>query len=280
VISPNLFNTLGTSLVAGRDFTWVDLFNMRDVAIISENLARETWGSASAAVGKRTREYYGPKDGPWREIVGVARDVHDDGLYKAPPATIYWPARLRGMYQPRRVSVAIRTERAGSDSLLTEVRQAVSSVHPSLAVAQARTLGEVYEESMAQTSFTLVMLAIAGSMALLLGVSGLYGVLSYAVSQRKREIGIRMALGAQGPDIRAMFIKRGFLLAGIGAATGVASAASVTRLMESLLFGTSPLDPITFAVMPVMLTAVAVLASYLPARRAVAVDPVETMRAE
>ena len=280
VISPNIFNTLGTSLVAGRDFTWFDLFNMRDVAIISENLARQTWGSASAAVGKRTREYYGPKDGPWREIVGVARDVHDDGLYQTPPATIYWPARLRGMYQPRRVSVAIRTERAGTESLLNEVRTAVSSVHPSLAVAQVRTLGEVYEESMAPTSFTLVMLAIAGTMALLLGVFGLYGVLSYAVSQRRREIGIRMALGAQATDIRRLFVRRGLALAGVGVTIGLCGAAGSTQLLQSLLFGISPLDPVTFAIGPVVLTAAAVVASYLPARRAVTVDPVDTMRAE
>ncbi len=280
VISPNMFDTLGTTFVAGRDFTWIDLFNMRDVAIISENLARETWGSASAAVGKRTREYYGPKDGPWREIVGVARDVYDDGLYKAPPATIYWPARLRGVYQPRRVSVVMRTERAGTESLLEEMRNAVSSVHASLPLAQVQTLGEVYDQSMAQTSFTLVMLAIAGTMALLLGVFGLYGVLSYAVSQRRREIGIRMALGAQAPDIRRLFVRRGLVLAGGGVTIGLCGAVGFSQLMESLLFGISPLDPLTFAVVPVVLTAAAVAASYLPARRAMFVDPVETMRAE
>jgi predicted permease len=280
VISPNMFNTLGTSLVAGHDFTWFDLFNMREVAIISENLARQTWGSAAAAVGKRTREYYGPKDGPWREIVGVARDVYDDGLYQTPPATIYWPARLRGMYQPRRVSMAIRTERAGTEALVNDVRSAVVSVHPGLAMAQVRTLGEVYDESMAQTSFALVMLAIAGVLAMLVGVFGLYAVLSYTVAQRRREIGIRMALGAQAPDIRGMFVRRGLVLAIIGSAIGIAGAAGSTRLMQSLLFGISPLDPTTFAVMPVVLALVALLASYLPARRAVAVDPVETMRAE
>ncbi len=280
VISPGMFQTLGTELVAGRDFTWIDLNEVREVAIISENLARQTWGSPAAALGRRTREYYGPKDGPWKEIVGVARDVHDDGAHQAAPATIYWPARLRGVYQPRRVSVAIRTERAGTEGLDQQVRDAVRSVHPSLALGQVRTLGEVYEQSMAQTSFTLVMLAIAGAMALLLGIVGLYGVLSYAVSQRRREIGIRVALGAQAPDIRGLFVRRGLFLAGLGVVIGLSGAAATTQLMRSLLFGVSPLDPVTFAAMPLVLAAAAVLASYLPARRALAVDPIETLKAQ
>ncbi len=285
VVSPGMFQTLGTPLVAGRDFTWTDLYDKRDVALISENLARELWGSPAAALGKRIREYYGA-GGPWREIVGVAGDVYDDGAHQRPPATVYWPARLHAelfgvsRYQPRRVSVAIRTERAGTESLLTHVRDAVWSVHATLPLAQVRTLGEVFGQSMAQTSFTLVMLAIAGTMALLLGIFGLYGVLSYAVSQRRREIGIRLALGAQARDILGLFMRRGFVLASIGVAIGLAGAAGFTRLMGSLLFGISPLDPITFTAMPIMLAAAAVLASYLPARRAVAVDPVETLRAE
>jgi putative ABC transport system permease protein len=143
-----------------------------------------------------------------------------------------------------------------------------------------RTLDEVYHESMARTSFTLVMLAIAGTMALLLGISGIYGVISFAVSQRRREIGIRLALGAQATDIRGLFVRRGLILGGIGLAMGLAGALGLTRLMESLLFGISPLDPVTFTAMPIVLAAAAVLASYLPARRAVAVDPVETLRAE
>ena len=216
----------------------------------------------------------------------MAGDVHDDGAHQRPPATVYWPARSHaqffGMagYQPRRVSVAIRTERAGTESLLDEVREAVWSVNADLPLAQVRTLGEVYDQSMARTSFTLVMLAIAGAMALLLGLSGLYGVIAYAVSQRRREIGIRLALGAQAREIRGLFVRRGLVLAGVGVAIGLGGAAGFTRLMQSLLFGISPLDPITFTAMPVVLAAAAVLASYLPARRAVAVDPVETLRAE
>jgi predicted permease len=285
IISPGMFHTLATPLVAGRDFTWTDLYDLRDVAIISENLARELWGSPEAALGKRVREYYAAKS-PLREVVGVAGDVYDDGADQRPPATIYWPAQpleqLLSMsgYQSRRVSVAIRTERAGTESLLNQVREAVWSVSANLPLAQVRTLDEVYDQSMARTSFTLVMLAIAGAMALLLGVSGLYGVIAYAVSQRRREIGIRLALGAQAREIRGLFVRRGLVLVGVGVAIGLGGAAAFTRVMQSLLFGISPLDPVTFTAMPVVLAAAAVLASYLPARRAVAVDPVETLRAE
>jgi ABC-type lipoprotein release transport system permease subunit len=258
---------------------------MRNVAIVSENLARELWGSSAAALGRRIREYY-DKEAPWWEVVGVAGDVHDDGVHQPAPATVYWPAqphqRLLGMsgYQARRVKVAIRTEHAGTENLVNQLREAVRSVTATLPLAQVRTLDEVYHQSMARTSFTLVTLAIAGTMALLLGICGIYGVISYAVSQRRREIGIRLALGAQATDIRWLFVRRGLVLGGIGVAVGLGSAAGFTRLMRSLLFGIGPLDPITFTAMTVVLAAAAVLASYLPARRAVAVDPVETMRAE
>jgi ABC-type antimicrobial peptide transport system permease subunit len=183
-------------------------------------------------------------------------------------------------FQARRVSVVMRTDDAGTERLLDQVREAVWSVNPALPLAQVSTLDEIYRASMARTSFTLVMLAIAGTMALLLGMAGIYGVISYAVSQRRREIGIRLAIGAQAQEIRALFVRRGLILAGIGLAAGLTGALGVTRLMQSLLFGISPLDPATFAAAPLGLAIVAVLASYLPARRAVAVDPVETMRSE
>ena len=132
----------------------------------------------------------------------------------------------------------------------------------------------------ARTSFTLVMLAIAGAMALLLGISGLYGVMAYSVSQRRREIGIRLALGAEAHHIRGLFVRRGLILVGVGMAIGFSGAVGFTRLMRSLLFGIGPLDPVTFTAMPVVLAAAAVLAAYLPARRAMAIDPIETLKAE
>jgi len=141
-------------------------------------------------------------------------------------------------------------------------------------------MAEIYGQSLARTSFTMVMLGIAGAVALVLGIIGLYGVISYAVSQRRREIGIRLALGAQQVELRRMFVRSGLVLAGIGVGIGLAAAGGLMRLMTSLLFGISPLDPITFAAVPVVLVAAAVLASYVPARRAAAVDPVEALRAE
>jgi hypothetical protein len=271
--------------VAGRDFTWTDVYDTRPVAIVSENLARELFQSADAALGKRVREYY-DKTAPWLEIVGVAGNVHDDGADQPAPPTIYWPAqpddRLLNMsaYQSRRVTVAVRTGRAGTQDLLSQLREAVWSVSATLPLAQMRTLDEVYGQSMARTSFTLLMLAIAGTMALLLAISGIYGVVAYAVSCRRREIGIRLALGARAADIRRLFMQRGLVVVAIGVVVGLCSAAGLTRLMQALLFGIEPFDPTTFAATPLVLGGAAVLASYLPARRAVALDPVETLRAE
>ena len=226
----------------GGDFTWIDIYDKRDVAILSENLAREMWGSPAAALGKRIRE----GNGVWRDVVGVTGDIYDEGVHQRPTPTLFLPARLHAKtlglpsFLSRRVTFVIRSERTGTESLLNQVREAVWSVNANLPLAQVRTLGEVYDQSMARTSFTLVMLAIAGAMALLLGVSGLYGVISYAVSQRRREIGIRLALGAEAPELRGLFVRRGLILAGIGMAIGLGGAVGFTRLMQSLLFGISP----------------------------------------
>jgi predicted permease len=285
IVSPGFFRTLNISLVQGRDFTWMDVYDRRPVAIISENLAREVFGSTTAALGKRVREYY-DKAAPWLEIVGVAGNVNDDGADQPAPETIYWPAqpdeRLLSMsgYQSRRVTFAVRTDLAGTQELLPQVREAVWSLRSTLPLAQLRTLDEVYAQSMARTSFTLVMLAIGAAMALLLGISGVYGIVAYAVSRRRREVGIRLALGAQPADIRRLFMQRGLVLAAVGIGIGLGIAAGVTRLMQALLFGIDPLDPITFAATSVVLVGAAALATYLAARRAVALDPVETLRTE
>lgn len=163
---------------------------------------------------------------------------------------------------------------------INQMQQAVWSVNSNLPLANVSTMQDIYSLSMARSSFTLVMLAIAGTMALALGVLGIYGLISYAVSQRTREIGIRMALGANKNELLWMFVRSALVLTGIGTAIGLGAAVALMRLMRTLLFGISPLDPITFTVVPIALVAAAALASYLPARRTAAVNPVEALRAE
>jgi putative ABC transport system permease protein len=281
-VSPGLFKTMGNRLVAGRDFTWSDAYNQIPVAVVSENLARELWHDPAAALGKRIREN---KQNPWREVIGVIGNVRDDGLNKPAPTMVYWPTMMKDFEGDkisirRWLSFVIRSQRAGSESFLKEVRQAVWAVNPNVPVADVRTLDEIYKKSLARTSLTLVMLGIAGVMALLLGVIGIYGVISYSVSQRTREIGIRMAIGARQQELTQMFVKHGLVLAAIGVACGLTAAFALTRLMTSLLFGVSASDPLTYAGVSLGLVAAAVVASYVPARRVSAIDPVEALRAE
>jgi predicted permease len=283
-VSPAYFNAMGTRLVAGRDFTWTDNYDLRPRVIVSENFARESWGSASAAVGKRLRQF---SNSPWQEVIGVVEDVRVHGVDEKAPAVIYWPAMLHDPYTakptidaPRFVTFAIRSNRAGTESFLKRVQQAVWSVNASLPLASVNTMQEIYSQSLERTSFTLVMLAIAGAMALALSLIGVYGVISYAVSQRTREIGIRLALGAQKGVLRWMLVRSALVLTGIGVVIGLGAAAALMRLMKTLLFGISPLDPLTFLAVPLILAIAAALASYLPARRAARIDPVEALRAE
>ena len=175
---------------------------------------------------------------------------------------------------------ALRSNRAGTEGLLAEAQQAIWSVNGRQPVFLVTTLETLYDQSMARTSFTLVMLAIAGVMGLMLGIVGIYGVIAYVVSQRIREIGIRTALGAQPAGLLRMFVRHGLRLVGIGAALGLVAAAGLTRLMSSLLFGVTALDPVTYTSVSALLIAAGVLASYLPARRAIAVDPIQALRTD
>jgi putative ABC transport system permease protein len=281
-IAPGFFKTMGTPLVAGRDITWSDIYDKHPVAIVSERLAREYWGNTGNALGKQIRST--AKD-DWREVVGVVGDVRDDGVDKEPPISVYWPilaAHFEGMdIDVRRfVTFSVRSPRAGSESLMNEVQRAVWSVDPNLPLADVHTLDYYYTRSMARTSFTLVMLAVAGGMALLLGVVGLFGMIAYSVSQRRREIGIRMALGAKHQELVGMFVRHALGLTGVGVASGLVAASALMRLMSSLLFGVRAIDPATYGVVSLGLIATAALASYLPARHAAAVNPVESLRAE
>ncbi|MGH9586524.1 MAG: FtsX-like permease family protein, partial [Acidobacteriaceae bacterium] len=281
-VSPGLLKTMGTPLIAGRDFTWEDNYSKLPVAIVSENFAREYWGSVQNALGKQIRAT--PQD-DWRQIVGVAGNVYDDGVSEKAPTTVYWPLmgpNFEGdkVSFRRYISFEIRTPQAGSQAFMNEVRQAVWSVDSDVPLADPNTQGFYYTRSMARTSFTLVMLAIAGAMALLLGVVGIYGVISYSVSQRTREIGIRMALGAQKGAIVGLFVRNGLLLACIGIACGLVAAFAAMRLMASILFGVSPVDPLTYAAISALVFVTVWLACWLPSRKAAAVDPMHALRAE
>lgn len=251
------------------------------MALVSESFARETWNSVANTIGKRIKV---GTMGPWQEVIGVVADVYDDGPDKPALPTIYWPARehpfVAGNLVPLSVAFLIRSDRTGTESFLPEIRQAVSAVIPDRPITAVRTLRDVYEQSMAGTSFSLVLLAIAGGMALLLGIVGIYGVLAYAVIERQREVGIRLALGAQPRAVKEMFVYRGMILSGIGIALGAVAAAGLTRLMSSQLFGVKPVDAPTFAAAAGVLVIAALTASYIPARRAAAVDPVETLRGQ
>jgi len=280
--SPELFKTLGTPLLAGRDSTWEDNYDKLPVAIVSESLAKEYWGDARDALGKRIRT--GSAD-DWRQIVGVVGDVHDDGLDKPSPTTVYWPLEMNNFDTEKQrvqrgVAFVIRTPMAGSEAFLKEARQAIWSVNGSLPLADPNTVAFYYKRSLARTSFTLIMLAVAGSMALLLGIVGIYGVISYSVTQRTREIGIRMALGAQRGQILGLFVRDGLMLTGLGIGCGLVTSFAAMRLMQSLLFGVTPYDASTYAAITVVIFATAWVACWIPARKALAVDPMIALRAE
>ena len=279
-VGPNYFGAMGNRIVAGRDLTWADIHNGTPVGMISENLARQFWKRPTEALGRRMRSL--PTE-PWRTIVAVVGDERDDGVAQKSPAMVYLPLRMKGFWgEPdwvqRSMGFVVRTERLNSPGFIQEVQRAVWRVNPDLPLANVRTLDQIRSRSMAQTTFALVMLALAAGVALLLGVVGIYGVIAFITVQRTREIGIRMALGARPPDVSRLFVRHGLGLTATGLAVGLAGAVAVTRLMKALLFGVSTLDPITFAGVATGLGGIALLATYLPARRASRLDPCAALR--
>lgn len=280
--SPGLFAAQGSRLLTGRDFTWDDVFDRRRVAIVSEQMARESWGEPREALGKRIRI---GRNGPLTEVVGVVENIHTDGLHQPAPATVYARAGVEtaanGSTTVRRtVTLAIRSSRAGSQAFLKEVAAAVHAVNASVPLADVRTLEDAYRRSMARTSFTVTLIGIAAAMALSLAVVGVYGVLAYAVARRRHEVGIRLALGAQPSTVRALFVRQGLLLTSLGGILGLVSSVALSRWISSLLYGVTALDPLTYALSGAALAAGAILASVVPAHRAASVDPMETLRSE
>lgn len=281
--SPGYFKTIGTPLIAGREFTWNDEFNHLPVAIVSEDMAKEMWGSPANALDKQIRI---SQTGPWREVVGVAGNVYYDGVDKPPVSAVYWPLlrynfeTQQGLSTQRYVAFAVRSPLAGSQAFTAEIQRAVHVVEPSLPLWDVHRLDYFYRQSLSRKSFTLVMLGAAGSMALLLAVIGLYGVISYSVAQRTREVGIRMALGAQPQEVAGLFLRHALVLTAVGIACGLAAALALMRLMSTLLYGVKAADPLTYGLVSFGLLVVAGVACYIPARRATRVEPVIALRYE
>jgi predicted permease len=270
--SPGFFETLGTKVLAGRAFDWGDVLAGRPVVLLSENLARAQFGSIGTALGQRVAF---SQQGRRFEVVGVVNDVHHDGVGQEAPQTV-----IRPVVASEAVAFVVRSSRVGTPTFLGEIRKAVWSVNPNLSLEAEQTLGEMYQQSMARSAMTLKLLAITGAVALLLGLIGIYGVVSYAIAQRRREIGIRLALGARPAQVRHMFVRLALVLVAIGVAIGLVASVGVTRLMQSQLFGVSALDPLTHLAVALALFAAAALASYLSAQRASALDPALVLRGD
>jgi putative ABC transport system permease protein len=285
-VSPDYFQALGIPLVAGRTFGAVDPARSLPEVIVSQNLAERLWHGQSP-LGRRLISGLGSKPGKKEKlrytIVGVVGSVRDDGLEQKTKESIYFPLMRPvdegGDAIVRNFTLAIRGP-GDPVRLVAPVRAAIRSLDPNLPLAQVRPMPEVVAQSMARTSFTMLLLAIAAAVAILLGAVGIYGVIAYIVSQRTREIGVRMALGARRQDVERMVLRQGLTLAVAGVLLGLAGSVAATRLMGALLFEVSPLDPATFLSVPVLLAAVALLASWLPARRAAGIEPLEAIRYE
>jgi predicted permease len=286
-IGGGYLETLGIPLLLGRDITWDDVHDRAPVALLSERLAREVFGSPEEALG----QFIAARPDPpvWKEVVGIVKDVREDGMDADPPMLVYWPQVTLGFWEGnapdqvqtwRGAGLAVRSSRVGTPGFLEEIMAGIWEVNPNLPLMGARTLDDLMAYSMARTSFTMTLLGIAGLVALVLGLVGVYGVISYAVSQRRRELGMRMALGAGARRVTLMVVRQGALLGVAGVGVGLILALAVTRVMSAILVGVTPADPLTYVTVAGGLLGVAVLASYLPARRAARVDPVVALRSE
>ena len=278
-VSADFLRTLGVPLRRGRFIERTDGALSQPVAVVNETMARQYWPGQDA-VGKRFKVGDPDSDVPWVAIVGVVGDVRQMGLDAPVKAEMYLPyaqAREQPWFAPR--DLAVRTS-APPMSLVASVRRAIAAVDPEQAVSNIRTFDEILDEEVVQRRLGATLLAVFAALALLLASLGIYGILSHFVAQHTPEIGVRVALGASGGDILKLVLGRGLTLALIGVGLGTLGGLALTRLVSSLLFGVSAADPLTFALAAALLTALALVACYLPARRAVKVDPIAAMRHE
>lgn len=281
-VAPGFFSTLGTRLLTGRDFTWNDIYNKKPVVVVSKSFASQYWPRPQDALGQRIRV---ARTDTWREIIGVSEDVHYNGVEKPAPSMVYWPLLMdnfAGQKQKlqRATVFVVRSQFTGMQSLMKAIQQQVWSVNPNVALANSETLGDLYAKSMARTTFALVMLCISGGIALLLGIVGIYGIIAYSVSQRTREIGIRMALGARRATVIGAFVQQGMMLTVFGIAIGLVIAFATMRFMSALLYGVRADDPMTYLAIACVVAIASLVACYLSARRAAQVDPALALRSE
>jgi putative ABC transport system permease protein len=265
-VTPDYFHVLGVRLVAGRDFTAAD----RDAAIVNEELSRRLWGDRPA-LGRRIRF----AEGPWRTVVGVARNING-GVAARPNPLAYVPFAS----EPGKDITITLTADADPRPFAAAMRAAVSAIDPDQPIDNIRTMAESFREQLQPSRFVAQLMGGLSAVALALASVGLYGVTAYGVRRRQREIGIRVALGGSPRDVVRLVVRGAWTAIAPGLALGLAGAAATTRLLEGLLFGTSPTDPVVFAAMAAVLAAIASAASYLPARRAARIDPIVVLRTE
>jgi putative ABC transport system permease protein len=285
-INPAYFATIGQRLISGRSFADSDQEGAPNVAIINETLARRHWPNENP-LGRRLRLLDAPPDQAttqYMTVVGVVADAKNRGLSVEPGQEIYVPLRQQvasgGGLRPS-ISCVLLIRTAGDPSnLINAVRQKVWAVDRNIPITDVRTAEQIIGTAVAQPRFNALLLALFAFIALCLGAVGIYGVISYAVTQRTHEIGVRLALGAQQRDVLRMVVRQGMTLAMTGVALGLLSALALTRWMEGLLFGVRPADPLTFTLIAVALLLVALVACYIPARRATKVDPMVALRCE
>jgi putative ABC transport system permease protein len=278
-VSPNYFETMGIRLLRGRSFTSADTAESTPVVVVNEALARRIWPNEDP-VGKRLKfgslEDQGDEDKPWREVVGVVNDVKMNGVAQITTLQTYLPyAQLPNTS----LGLVVRAERNPA-ALANTVEQTIHALDKNLPVFRVFTMDQLLSNALAQRRLTLVLLASLAALALLLAAVGIHGVLAYAVRQRTHELGLRMALGAQARDVLTLILAQGLKLTLIGIGLGLMAALALTRWMESLLFDVHPTDVLTFAVIALLLTAVALLACWIPARRATKVDPLIAIKYE
>ena len=271
-VSLGYFQTMGIPVLRGRDFTAADGAMSPSVVVVNETMAQQFW-KGEDPIGKRFKFFGDPN---YTTVVGVARDSKYNGVAEDPLPFIY--QALKQDYTP---AGAIHVRAAGDAAgLATAVRQAIREIDPTLSMFDLRTLEEQVAQSLQQQRMNVILLTTFGGLALLLAAIGLYGVASYSVAQRTREIGVRMALGAQPSSVLGLVLGNGLALVGIGLALGLAAALALAGTMQTLVVGVNPRDPLTFIVTPLVLGAIALLATYIPARRATRIDPLLALRAE